>query len=193
MTKITNLLSRWGVNDRVSLQNNGGKQLLEHKVKERPPLLADNETSENAFDEQKTKEVFMLVRLVYVWKCTKPMPAEAVIYGVQAQKGSVSASIRKQSLCFELEQDQKEKERLQKKSEELDVKYQKKKAELDKILKEKDELKKNLKMVDARANKRKALDTQLDSQIIKIRAIASTAGALMSDLKRHLQIISAPE
>lgn len=165
-------------------------------LKECLPLLAiENETSENAFDEQKTKEVFMLVRLVYLRKIYYPYQLRRLYVEpcVQAKKGSQSAGIRKQSLKMEEEQDQKEQERLQKKSEELDLKYQKQKAELDKILKEKDELKKEFKLVDARASKRKALDKQLDTQVVKIRAIASTAGEILKDLRRHLQIISASD
>lgn len=96
-------------------------------------------------------------------------------------------SARKKSFSLELKRDEKEKERLQQKIEELDQKYQKEKAELDKIVKEKEDLKKEFKTFDARANKRKADDKHTDSEFNKIRITAASARLLLSNLERQLQ------
>ena len=91
---------------------------------------------------------------------------------------------RKISQTLELEQDQKERDKIQKEKYEVERKFQQQKDDLErKIREDKVEAEKKLATIDARINKRKADCVYREMAIVQLRSRARTSGL---NVRRHI-------
>ena len=87
------------------------------------------------------------------------------------------------SQTLELEQDQKERDKIQKEKYEVERKFQQQKDDLErKIREDKVEAEKKLTTIDARINKRKADSVYRDMAIVQLNSRARTSGL---NVRRH--------
>ncbi|KAL3155932.1 hypothetical protein ABBQ32_012929 [Trebouxia sp. C0010 RCD-2024] len=91
---------------------------------------------------------------------------------------------RKISQTLELEQDQKERDKIQKEKYEVERKFQQQKEDLErKIREDKVEAEKKLTTIDARINKRRADCVYREMAIVQLRSRARTSGL---NVRRHI-------